>query len=70
MGKSVLNTQQQGVSFMTVEKKSKRQARREKMRKQEMRGRLTTIGLITAGALLLVIAFIWPQFTTIDDRTA
>jgi len=52
---------------MTVEKKSKRQARREKMRKQEMRGRLTTIGLITAGALLLVIAFIWPQFTTIDD---
>jgi protein-disulfide isomerase len=52
---------------MTVEKKSKRQARREKMRKQEMRSRMTTIGLITAGALLLVIAFIWPQFTTIDD---
>ncbi|HEY5731839.1 MAG TPA: thioredoxin domain-containing protein [Anaerolineales bacterium] len=52
---------------MTAEKKSKRQERREKMRKQEMRSRLTTIGLITAGALLLVIAFIWPQFTTIDD---
>jgi protein-disulfide isomerase len=52
---------------MTMEKKSKRQERREKMRKQEVRSRLTTIGLITAGALLLVIAFIWPQFTTIDD---
>ena len=52
---------------MTVEKKSKRQERREKMRKQETRSRLTTIGLITAGALLLVIAFVWPQFTTIDD---
>lgn len=52
---------------MTVEKKSKRQERREKIRKDSMKGRLTTIGLITAGALLLVVAFIWPQFTTIDD---
>lgn len=52
---------------MTVEKKSKRQERREKMRQQEMRSRLTTIGLITVGALLLVIAFVWPQFTTIDN---
>ena len=52
---------------MTVEKKSKRQERREKMRQQTMRSRLTTIGLITVGALLLVIAFVWPQFTTIDD---
>lgn len=52
---------------MTVEKKSKRQERREKVRKDSMRSRLTTIGLITAGALLLVVAFIWPQFTTIDD---
>ena len=52
---------------MSVEKKSKRQERREKMRRQEMRNRLMTIGLITAGALLLVVAFIWPQFTTIDD---
>ena len=52
---------------MTIEKKSKRQERREKVRQQEMRGRLTTIGLITVGALLLVVAFIWPQFTTIDD---
>lgn len=52
---------------MTVDKKSKRQERREKIRKDAMRGRLMTIGLITAGALLLVVAFIWPQFSTIDD---
>ena len=52
---------------MTVEKKSKRQERREKIRQQTMRSRLTTIGLITVGALLLVVAFIWPQFTTIDN---
>jgi len=52
---------------MTLEKKSKRQERREKMRQQTMRSRLKTIGLISVGALLLVIAFIWPQFTTIDD---
>lgn len=52
---------------MTTEKKSKRQERREKMRKQELRNRLTMIGLITVGAALLVVAFIWPQFTTIDD---
>ncbi|MCK7483303.1 MAG: hypothetical protein M0C28_44330 [Candidatus Moduliflexus flocculans] len=37
------------------------------MRQQNTRGRLTMIGLITAGALLLVVAFLWPQFTTIDD---
>lgn len=52
---------------MTVEKKSKRQERREKVRKDAIKSRLTTIGLITAGALLLVVAFIWPQFSAIDD---
>ncbi len=52
---------------MSVEKKSKRQERREKVQKEQMRSRLMTIGMITAGALLLVVAFIWPQFTTIDD---
>ena len=52
---------------MTLEKKSKRQERREKMHKNAMKSRLTTIGLVTVGALLLVVAFIWPQFTTIDD---
>ncbi|NWG34426.1 MAG: DsbA family protein [Chloroflexi bacterium] len=52
---------------MSVEKKSKRQERREKIRKDTMKNRLFTIGLITAGALLVVVAFIWSQFTTIDD---
>lgn len=52
---------------MTVEKKSKRRERREKMRKEAMKNRLTIIGLITAGALLVVLAFIWPQFTTADN---
>jgi len=52
---------------MSVEKKSKRQERRDKVHQQELRSRLMTIGLITVGALLLVVAFIWPQFTTIDD---
>lgn len=52
---------------MSVEKKSKRQERRDKVHQQERRSRLMTIGLITVGALLLVVAFIWPQFTTIDD---
>ncbi|MBI4762310.1 MAG: DsbA family protein [Chloroflexota bacterium] len=52
---------------MSLEKKSKRQERREKMRKNAMKNRLIIIGLITAGALLVVLAFIWPQFTTVDN---
>lgn len=46
---------------MTVEKKSKRQERREKVKKQESRSRLITIGLIIAGALLIMAAFVWLQ---------
>ena len=46
---------------MTVEKKSKRQERREKVKKQESRSRLITIGLIIAGALLIMSAFVWLQ---------
>jgi protein-disulfide isomerase len=46
---------------MSVEKKSKRQERRERMRQQERRKRLITIGLITLGAILLVFAVIYPQ---------
>ena len=46
---------------MSPDKKSKRQERRERMRKQEIRRRLLTIGLITVGALLLVFAVVWPQ---------
>lgn len=52
---------------MSLEKKSKRQERREKMRKNAMKNRLIIIGLITAGGLLVVLAFIWPQFTTVDN---
>ena len=46
---------------MRAEKKSKRQERREKIRQQEMRRRLLTIGLISIGAALLVFAIVWPQ---------
>jgi len=46
---------------MSQEKKSKRQARREKIQQQETRGRLLTIVLIVIGAGLLVFAFVWPQ---------
>lgn len=50
---------------MSVEKKSKRQERREKMRQQELRRRLLTIGLITVGAAFLVFAVVWPQLRPI-----
>jgi protein-disulfide isomerase len=41
---------------------SKRQQRREKMRRQEQRSRLFTIGLISIGAILLAFVFIYPNF--------
>jgi protein-disulfide isomerase len=40
---------------------SKRQRRREKMRRAEMRGRLFTIGLVTLGAILIALVFIYPN---------
>ncbi len=40
---------------------SKRQERRETIRRREQRNRLLTIGLITVGALFVVFAFIYPQ---------
>mgnify|MGYP000527665997 CR=1 FL=1 len=46
---------------MNAEKKSKRHERREKIKQQEQRNRLFTIGLIIAGAALLVFAFVWPS---------
>src|SRR5512147_338508 len=46
---------------------SKRQERREQIRRQEQRGRLLTIGLIVAGALFVVSAFIYPQVKPIVD---
>lgn len=45
---------------MSSEKKSRRQERREKIKKQEQRSRLWTILLIVVGAGLLVFAFVWP----------
>lgn len=50
---------------MRNEKKSKRQERREKIKKQEARNRLVMIGLITLGAALLVFAFIYPTLRPI-----
>jgi protein-disulfide isomerase len=52
---------------MTVEKKSKRQARREQVQRKQARGRLITIGLISVGALFLVFAIVWPQLKPIAE---
>lgn len=52
---------------MKVEKKSKRQIRREKMQKQQARGRLITVGIITVVAAFLVFAIIWPQLRPIAE---
>jgi protein-disulfide isomerase len=52
---------------MSPDKKSKRQERREKMRQQETKSRLVTIGLIIAGAALLVFAFISPQLRSVGE---
>ena len=51
---------------MSMEKKSKRQERREKMRTQAQRSRLITIGLIVLGAAFLVFAVVAPQLRTPD----
>lgn len=55
---------------MSPEKKSKRQERREKMRQQEQRNRLLTIGLIVAGALFVVFAIVWPQIRPVAEVVA
>jgi protein-disulfide isomerase len=55
---------------MSAEKKSKRQERREKIRQQETRSRLVTLGLITLGAVLLVFAFVWPSLRPIAEVIA
>ena len=52
---------------MSIEKKSKRQERREKIKQQEQRNRLITIVLITLGAALLVFAFVWPSIRPVAD---
>ena len=55
---------------MSPEKMSKRQERREKIRQQERRSRMVTIGLITLGTALLVFAFIYPQFKSAGEIIA
>jgi protein-disulfide isomerase len=52
---------------MTVEKKSKRQQRREQMQRQQARGRLITISIITVVAAFLVFAIVWPQLRPIAE---
>jgi len=47
------------------EKKSRRQVRREMIKRQETRGRLITLSLITLAAALLVTVFVYPQFKSI-----
>jgi protein-disulfide isomerase len=46
---------------------SKRQGRREQVRRKEQRGRLVTIALIVVGALFVVFALIYPQIKPIVD---
>ena len=52
---------------MSPEKKSKRQERRQKIRQQEKRNRLMTIGFIVLGAALLVFAVVWPQLRPVTE---
>jgi len=52
---------------MSDEKKSKRQERREKIKKQETRRRLVTLGFMTLGAALLVLVFIYPQLKGVGE---
>jgi len=46
---------------------SKRQERREQMRRKEQRNRISMIAMITVGALFIVFAFIYPQFKPIVE---
>lgn len=52
---------------MSNEKKSKRQERREKIKKQESRNRIWIIVLIVLGASLLVFAFVWPSLRPVAE---
>ncbi len=52
---------------MSVERKSKRQERREKIAKQERRNRLLTIGLITLGAVFVVFVVVSPYLRPIAE---
>lgn len=52
---------------MSTERKSKRQERREKMKKQDTRRRLVTIGLVTIVAVFVVFAVVWPQLRPVAE---
>jgi protein-disulfide isomerase len=49
---------------------SKRQARKEQLRRKEARSRLLGIGIISAGALLLAFLFIYPNFKPVGEVAA
>ena len=55
---------------MNLERKSKRQERREKIRRQERLNRLIMIGSIAAGAVLLVLVVAWPYINPSTEPTA
>jgi len=55
---------------MSMEKKSKRQVRREKMRNQAQRSRLMMIGLIIVGAAILVFAVVLTQKKSVENIIA
>jgi protein-disulfide isomerase len=52
---------------MSLERKSKRQGRREKIARQERRNRMLTIGLIVIGAALVVFAVVWPNIRPVAE---
>jgi len=52
---------------MSPEKVSKRQQRREQVQRQQQRQRLILIGLIVAGAALVVFALIYPQVKSVGE---
>jgi protein-disulfide isomerase len=52
---------------MSPEKVSKRQERRERMQRQQQSQRVITLGLITLGAALIVLAVVWPQLRPVGE---
>jgi protein-disulfide isomerase len=52
---------------MSLERKSKRQERREKVAQQERRNRMLTLGLIVIGAVLVVFAVVWPNIRPVAE---
>jgi len=52
---------------MNVEKKSKRQLRREQVQKKQSRGRLTTIILVSLGAAFVLYAILAPQLRSAGE---